>query len=227
MYAIVEAGGKQHRVEVGQRIAVERVWPGAEPGSQVGLRPCAAAARDDARVAVGSRRWQAPPSRPPWCANFAVTRSSSSRRSGARGFRRTRGHRQDLSRSASTPSRRNRAPLPPLRPARGSRVPGRVDVTAPRVEETWRTRKVRARAATGAIPRRSGSVSSAVTRARERWDDHRTAARDALEAGRQRRPGRDDTLFAMIKGRIRFRDRGRLGRFVPDRTRRLGRAPRA
>jgi large subunit ribosomal protein L27 len=26
--------------------------------------------------------------------------------------------------------------------------------------------------------------------------------------------GGDDTLFAMIKGRIRFRDRGRLGRFV-------------
>jgi large subunit ribosomal protein L27 len=26
--------------------------------------------------------------------------------------------------------------------------------------------------------------------------------------------GGDDTLFAMIKGHIRFRDRGRLGRFV-------------
>ncbi len=26
--------------------------------------------------------------------------------------------------------------------------------------------------------------------------------------------GGDDTLFAMVKGRIRFRDRGRLGRFV-------------
>ena len=26
--------------------------------------------------------------------------------------------------------------------------------------------------------------------------------------------GGDDTLFAMIEGRIRFRDRGRLGRFV-------------
>ncbi len=26
--------------------------------------------------------------------------------------------------------------------------------------------------------------------------------------------GGDDTLFAMVRGRIRFRDRGRLGRFV-------------
>jgi large subunit ribosomal protein L27 len=26
--------------------------------------------------------------------------------------------------------------------------------------------------------------------------------------------GGDDTLFAMTKGRIRFRDRGRLGRFI-------------
>jgi large subunit ribosomal protein L27 len=26
--------------------------------------------------------------------------------------------------------------------------------------------------------------------------------------------GGDDTLFAMVEGRIRFRDRGRLGRFV-------------
>ncbi|MGD1146566.1 MAG: 50S ribosomal protein L27 [Thermoanaerobaculaceae bacterium] len=28
------------------------------------------------------------------------------------------------------------------------------------------------------------------------------------------RRGGDDTLFAMVDGRIRFRDRGRLGRFV-------------
>ena len=26
--------------------------------------------------------------------------------------------------------------------------------------------------------------------------------------------GGDDTLFAMVEGRIRFRDRGRLGRFI-------------
>ncbi|MCX7895147.1 MAG: 50S ribosomal protein L21 [Thermoanaerobaculum sp.] len=35
MYAIVEAGGKQHKVEVGQRVLVERVWPNAQPGTQV------------------------------------------------------------------------------------------------------------------------------------------------------------------------------------------------
>ncbi|MGC8915877.1 MAG: 50S ribosomal protein L21 [Thermoanaerobaculum sp.] len=35
MYAIVEAGGKQHKVEVGQRVLVERVWPEAEAGAHV------------------------------------------------------------------------------------------------------------------------------------------------------------------------------------------------
>lgn len=35
MYAIVEAGGKQHKVEVGQRVLVERIWPEAQAGAQV------------------------------------------------------------------------------------------------------------------------------------------------------------------------------------------------
>lgn len=35
MYAIVEAGAKQHKVEVGQRVLVERVWPEAQAGMQV------------------------------------------------------------------------------------------------------------------------------------------------------------------------------------------------
>ncbi len=35
MYAIIEAGGKQHRVEVGQRVRVERIWKDTEPGSEV------------------------------------------------------------------------------------------------------------------------------------------------------------------------------------------------
>ena len=52
MYAIVEAGGKQHRVEVGQRIAVERVWPGAQPGSEVVFENVLLV-RDDAHVTVG------------------------------------------------------------------------------------------------------------------------------------------------------------------------------
>ena len=35
-----------------------------------------------------------------------------------------------------------------------------------------------------------------------------------LKAGRNVGRGRDDTLFAMIAGTVRFQDRGRLGKFV-------------
>ena len=37
MYAVIRTGGKQYRVEAGQRLEVERV--GAEPGSEVELSP--------------------------------------------------------------------------------------------------------------------------------------------------------------------------------------------
>jgi large subunit ribosomal protein L21 len=37
MYAVIRSGGKQYRVEAGQRLEVERV--GAEPGTEVDLAP--------------------------------------------------------------------------------------------------------------------------------------------------------------------------------------------
>jgi large subunit ribosomal protein L21 len=37
MYAVIRTGGKQYRVEAGQRLEVERV--GAEPGAEVELAP--------------------------------------------------------------------------------------------------------------------------------------------------------------------------------------------
>jgi large subunit ribosomal protein L21 len=37
MYAVIRTGGKQYRVEAGQRLEVERV--GADPGSEVELSP--------------------------------------------------------------------------------------------------------------------------------------------------------------------------------------------
>jgi hypothetical protein len=52
MYAIVEVGGKQHRIEVGQRIAVERVWPGVEPGNEV-LFDQILLVRDEHQVKLG------------------------------------------------------------------------------------------------------------------------------------------------------------------------------
>ena len=44
MYAVVETGGKQYRVEQGQTVEVERV---GEPGSEVSLRPVLVVDGDD------------------------------------------------------------------------------------------------------------------------------------------------------------------------------------
>lgn len=35
-----------------------------------------------------------------------------------------------------------------------------------------------------------------------------------IKAGRNVGRGKDDTLFAMVTGTVKFRDRGRMGRFV-------------
>jgi large subunit ribosomal protein L21 len=95
MYAIVEAGGKQHRVEVGQRIAVERVWPGAEPGSQV-VFDRVLLLRDDARVAVGSPTVAGATVQATLVRELRGDKIIIFKKKRRKGFRRTRGHRQDL-----------------------------------------------------------------------------------------------------------------------------------
>jgi len=95
MYAIVEAGGKQHRVEVGQRIAVERVWPGAEPGSQV-VFDRVLLLRDDARVAVGSPTVAGATVKATLVRELRGDKVIIFKKKRRKGFRRTRGHRQDL-----------------------------------------------------------------------------------------------------------------------------------
>jgi large subunit ribosomal protein L21 len=95
MYAIVEAGGKQHRVEVGQRIAVERVWPGAEPGSQV-VFDRVLLLRDDARVAVGSPTVAGATVKATLVRELRGEKIIIFKKKRRKGFRRTRGHRQDL-----------------------------------------------------------------------------------------------------------------------------------
>ena len=52
MYAIVEAGGKQHRVEVGKRLAVERIWADVEAGSEV-VFDRVLLVRDEKKVSIG------------------------------------------------------------------------------------------------------------------------------------------------------------------------------
>ncbi len=95
MYAIVEAGGKQHRVEVGQRVAVERVWPGAEPGSEV-VFDRVLLVRDDARVAVGTPTVAGATVKGTMVRQLRGDKVIIFKKKRRKGFRRTRGHRQDL-----------------------------------------------------------------------------------------------------------------------------------
>ena len=95
MYAIVEAGGKQHRVEVGQRVAVERIWPDVDAGAAV-VFDKVLLVREDKKIKVGK----------PFLAGASVKGTLLRALRGdkivvfkkkrRKGYRRTRGHRQNL-----------------------------------------------------------------------------------------------------------------------------------
>lgn len=95
MYAIVEVGGKQHRVEIGQRLAVERVWTGVEPGATVQFESVLMV-RDEEKLRVGK----------PFVEGARVTGTLLRELRGPKiiifkkkrrkGYRKTTGHRQDL-----------------------------------------------------------------------------------------------------------------------------------
>jgi len=95
MYAIVEAGGKQHRVEVGQRLAVERIWDGAEPGSEV-LFDKVLLLRDEKHVKVGKPLVEGA------CVRATLLRALRGdkiivfKKKKRKGYRKTTGHRQNL-----------------------------------------------------------------------------------------------------------------------------------
>ncbi len=95
MYAIVEAGGKQHRVEVGQHIAVERVWAGAGPGSEV-VFDRVLLVRDDARVTLGTPLVKGAAVKATLVRELRGEKIIIFKKKRRKGFRRTRGHRQDL-----------------------------------------------------------------------------------------------------------------------------------
>lgn len=95
MYAIVESGGKQHRVEVGQRIAVERAWPGVQPGSQVVFERVLLF-RDDTRVKVGKPLVEGAAVKGTLVRELRSEKVIIFKKKKRKGFRKTRGHRQDL-----------------------------------------------------------------------------------------------------------------------------------
>lgn len=95
MYAIVEAGGKQYRVEVGQRCRVERIWTAAQPGDSVVFERVLMV-RDEHSLKVGKplvtgASVKATLLRPLRDAKIIVFKKKR-----RKGYRRTRGHRQDL-----------------------------------------------------------------------------------------------------------------------------------
>jgi large subunit ribosomal protein L21 len=95
MYAIVEAGGKQHRVEVGQRVAVERVWPGAQPGSEVVFERVLLV-RDDARVRVGKPVVTGATVKGTLLRELRAEKVIIFKKKKRKAYRKTTGHRQDL-----------------------------------------------------------------------------------------------------------------------------------
>lgn len=95
MYAIVEAGGKQHRVEVGQRVAVERVWPGAQPGSEVVFEHVLLV-RDESHVKVGTPTVAGASVKGTLLRELRADKVIIFKKKRRKGYRKTTGHRQDL-----------------------------------------------------------------------------------------------------------------------------------
>lgn len=52
MYAVIETGGKQHRVTPGESLLVERI--AGEPGTQIELRPVLAVSTDANQLLTGA-----------------------------------------------------------------------------------------------------------------------------------------------------------------------------
>jgi large subunit ribosomal protein L21 len=95
MYAIVEAGGKQHRVEVGRHVAVERVWTDAAPGSEVVFERVLLV-RDDARVRLGDPLVAGATVRGTLVRELRGDKVIVFKKKKRKGYRKTAGHRQNL-----------------------------------------------------------------------------------------------------------------------------------
>lgn len=94
MYAIVEAGGKQHRVEVGQRLAVERIWPEASPGSEVVFERVLLVRADD-QVKLGKPMVDGARVRGTLVRCLRGEKVIIFKKKRRKGYRRTTGHRQN------------------------------------------------------------------------------------------------------------------------------------
>ena len=158
MYAVIKVGGKQYRVEQGQKLLVDRQPHAAGEtftpevlmtgGDDVVDRPRQAAGH-------GHRRR--------WSSICAARRSRCSRSSRSAGFKKTRGHRSELSRIADRVDRRRARPSPSGAAAQeGGR--GQARRPAARRRRRSRRRNARWRIRRASAPRRTGA-----TRTRSGW----------------------------------------------------------
>ena len=164
MYAIVKTGGKQYRVERGQRLLVERLP--AEEGADVALEPILYRSEETVFDKAGLDGVKVTAK---VLAHVRGEKLRVFKFKPKRGYKRRTGHRQELTqievteitrRGAAKAAAENRA----AKPARRARSPQRAPAPANRREsykekaDRWLIRRGSAPAATGATPTRSASA---------------------------------------------------------------------
>jgi len=113
-----------------------------------------------------------------------------------------RGHRQELHRR---PGQRYQA----LTVAQGASP-----AVSRKRNSSWHIKKAAAPLQTARIHTASGWVLSASAGSSSTRHHPHPPARHEAQARRQRRQGKDDTLFALVTGYVKFEDKGRGGRFI-------------
>ena len=96
MYAIIQTGGKQYKVQVGDIIEVEKL--GVEPGSEVVFDQVLAVAGDDGKLNVGTPIVEGAKVTATVKDLFRAKKIVVFKMKRRKGYRRTQGHRQTLTR---------------------------------------------------------------------------------------------------------------------------------
>ena len=96
MYAIIQTGGKQYKVQVGDIIEVEKV--GIEPGNEVVFDQVLAVAGDDGKLNVGTPIVEGAKVTGTVKDLFRAKKIVVFKMKRRKSYRRTHGHRQDLTR---------------------------------------------------------------------------------------------------------------------------------
>ena len=197
MYAVIETGGKQYRVAPGDTIRVDTV--SGEPGTQVELvGRILAVMGDDEQLLTGDRLNSA---------KVSAVIGDHGRGDAVAGVR--HGHRA----AGGSRRRLGGGPLLPLRLER-LRVRDLADLDGPRPERPRRARVLGSS--------KNGRDSNAQRLGVKAFGGELVSGGSIIvrQRGTRIKPGtnvglgKDDTLFAKVTGKVEFRDRGQMGKFV-------------